>query len=147
MTTNKKLKIWTIITHGLIVIGAGHGIFFLFIYEILAFPYLTKENFSFSFSSVDNHFPVVGLTTFLGQAALIFSILHNKQKFKNISQIIGHCLLWLSIVYFTYDTNKDTYTYIALLTAIPFAICTIITFAGQLVKRLYSKIIDRIIDG
>lgn len=66
MTTNRKLKIWTIVSHGLIIIGAGHGILFLFIIEILAFPYVTKENFSFSFSSVDNHFPIVGLTTFLG---------------------------------------------------------------------------------
>jgi hypothetical protein len=135
MTTNKMLKIWTIITHGLIIIGAGHGIFFLFIYEILAFPYLTKENFSFSFSSVDNHFPAVGLTTFLGQAALIFSILHNKQKFKNVSQIIGLCLLWLSIIYFTYDTIKDSYTQIALLTAI--TICNLHdnNFCGTIAKK------------
>jgi|SRR6185312_13181381 len=142
MTTNRKLKIWTIVSHGLIIIGAGHGILFLFIIEILAFPYVTKENFSFSFGSVDNHFPIVGLTTVLGQAALIFSILYNKQKFKNISQIIGLCLLWLSIIYFTYDTSKDTYTHIALLTAIPFTVCTIITFIGQLLKKFHDWIID-----
>ena len=136
MTTSKKLKIWTIVSHGLIIIGAGHGILFLFIIEILAFPYLTNDNFSFSFNSVDNHFSVVGLTTFLGQAALIFSMWHNKQKFKNISHIIGLCLLWLSIIYFTCDTTKDNYTHIALLTAVPFAICTIITLFGQLLKKV-----------
>jgi hypothetical protein len=142
MITSRKLKIWTIVTHGLIIIGAGHGILFLFIIEILTFPYLTIDNFNFSFSAVGNHFPVVGLTTFLGQTALIFSILHNNQKFKNISQIIGLCLLWLGVIYFTYDTNKDSYTHIALLTAIPFAICTIITFTGQILKKLYNRIID-----
>ncbi|MBX3256162.1 MAG: hypothetical protein KF862_18640 [Chitinophagaceae bacterium] len=142
MTTTRKLKTWTIISHGLIVIGAGHGIFCLFIIEIWAFPYLTKENFSFSFSSVDNHLPVIGLTTFLGQIALIFSLAHNKEKLRNISHIIGLCMLWLSIIYFTYDAGRDSYMHIALLTAIPFAICTIITFAGQLLKKLYNRIID-----
>ncbi len=142
MITSRKLKIWTIVSHGLIIIGAGHGILFLFIIEILAFPYLTKANFSFSFSSGDNHFPVVGLLTFLGQAALIFSLLQKKQRLKNVSQIIGLCLLWLSIIYFTYDTSKDSYIHIALLTAIPFAICTIITFLGQLIKRFYHWVID-----
>ncbi len=140
--TTRKLKIWTIVSHGLIIIGGGHGIAFLFIIEILTFPYLTRENFSFSFTSVDNHFPVVGLTTFLGQVALIFSILNKKQKIKNTSQITGVCLLWLSILYFTYDTSKDSYTHIALLSAVPFAICTIISFTGQLLKRFYNWIID-----
>jgi hypothetical protein len=142
MTTTKKLKIWTLVTHGLIIIGAGHGILFLFIIEIFSFPYVTKENFSFLFNGVENHFPVVGLLSFLGQATLIFSIIHHKKKLQNVAQIIGLSLLWLSVVYFTYDTTKDAYTHIALVTAIPFVICTIITFVGQLLKRLYNWIID-----
>ncbi len=142
MITTNKLKIWTIVSHGLIVIGAGHGILFLFIVEVLLFPYVTKDSFSLSFNVVDNHFPIVGLTTFLGQAALLFSILAHSQRLKIFFQIIGLCLLWLSIVYFTYDTSTDRYIHIALLTVIPFAICTIITFAGQPLKKLYNWILD-----
>lgn len=142
MITNRKLKIWTIVSHGLIIVGAGHGILFLFIIEILAFPYLTKENFSFSFHSVDDHFPVVGLMAFLGQAVMIFSILNNKQKIKNPTQIIGLSLFWISIIYFIYDTIKDSYTHISLLTAVPFTICTLITFPGKQFRRFYDWIIN-----
>jgi hypothetical protein len=122
MTTTKKLKIWTIISHGFIIIGAGHGVLFLFGIEILSFPYVTKDNFSFLFTAVNNHFPIVGLLILLGQVALIFSILHSRQTLKNIFQIIGLCLLWLSIAYLMYDTTKDTYTHIALITTVPFVV-------------------------
>ncbi len=42
LTTTKKLKIWTIITHALIIVGAGHGILFFFMIEIVSFPYIQK---------------------------------------------------------------------------------------------------------
>ena len=142
MTTTKKLKIWTLVTHGFIIVGAGHGILFLFIIEIFSFPYLIKDGFSFLPGAGENHFPTVGLLSFLGQAALILSISHHKRILKNIAQIIGISLLWLSIVYFTYDTTKDRYTHIALVTVIPFLICTIITFLGQSLKKLYRWIVD-----
>lgn len=142
MTKTKKLKIWTLITHGLIIIGAGHGILFLFIIEIFSFPYLTKDSFNFSFNGVDNHFAVVGLLSLLGQIALLFSLFNHRQNLKDIFQILGLISFWLSIVYFTYDTTKDSYTHIALVTTIPFAICTIITFLGQMIKEVYNKIID-----
>lgn len=136
MNTSRKLKIWTIVCHGIITILAGHGVVFLFVIEILTFPYLTKENFSFSLKAVDGHLPVIGFLTFLGQAALLFSILQQKQTVKNLSQIIGLCSLWMSVIYFIYDTSRNNYVPIALLTVVPFAICTIITFTGQRLKRL-----------
>ncbi len=142
MVKSRKLKIWTIVSHGLIIIGAGHGFLFMFMTEILTFPYLTNENFSFSFTSVDNHFSVIGLTTLLGQVGLIFSILHNNQKFKNAFQIIGLCLLWISITYLIYDASNDPYIHIALATALPFAICTLTTFSGQLLKRIYKRTVN-----
>jgi hypothetical protein len=142
MTTKKKLKYWTIVAHGLIIIGAGHGVIFFFLLEILFFPYVTNNNFSFVFNIDGNHFPVVGLTTFLGQAALVYSIFHRKQRVKNIFQILGLYLLWVSIVYFTYDTTRDTYIHIVLITAVPFAICTVVTFLRKPIKKLYSHTID-----
>ncbi|RXK61957.1 hypothetical protein ESA94_02790 [Lacibacter luteus] len=142
MTTTKKLKIWTLITHGLILVGAGHGILFLFIIEIFTFPYLTKDSFIFSFNGVDNHFAVIGFLSLLGQICLLFSLFNLKQNLKNVFQIVGLILFWLSIAYFIYDTTKDSYTHIALVTVIPFAVCTIITFLGQSVRRLYNRIID-----
>jgi hypothetical protein len=79
MTKTKKLKIWTLITYGLILVGAGHGILFLFLIEVFTFPYFTKDSFSFSLNGVSNHFAVIGLSILLGQLALLFS-LFNRHK-------------------------------------------------------------------
>ena len=136
MITSLKLKIWTIFSHALIIIGAGHGILFLFVIEILTFPYVTDDKFSFSFFLIDNHLSVVGLTTFLGQITLLFSIFNKKQVAKNVSQVIGLCLLWLSVLYFTYDASKDSYKHIALWSTLPFVICTIMTFCGPAIKKV-----------
>lgn len=144
MITNKKLKIWTIISHAFIIVGAGHGIIFFAGIEILAFPYFNNRNFSFSFTAlVENHLPVIGLATLLGQVAFIFSILHKNQILKNITQVTGVVLLWLSVTYFVYDSFKDSYIHILAFTCIPFAICTIITFAGKPITRLYNWVFDK----
>jgi hypothetical protein len=142
MTTNKKVKIWTIITHAFILVGFGHGVAFFLIIEIIWFPYFTKD-FSFDlYAPFNSHLPVVGLTALLGQIALIFSILNKRQEVKIAFQITGLLLLWTSILYFTYTSSEDHYTHFAALTCIPFAICTIITFAGQSIKRFYNWIFN-----
>ena len=141
LTTTKKLKIWSVVTQAIIIIGTGHGVLFFFTIEIFGFPYVTRNSFTFSFSSVEYHSAVVGFTTLLGQVALILSILDKKQSRKNICQIIGLCLLWLSIAYFYYDTITDRETGVVSVTVIPFAVCTIVTFAGKPIKRLWYWVI------
>jgi len=142
MITNKRLKIWTIIFQGFIIVGFGHGIAIFALIEIFWFPYFTKEQFSFAFdASFESHLPVIGLTTLLGQVALIFSILNKGQHFKSTFQIAGLLLLWLSVIYFIHDAAKDTYIYFAAITCVPFAICTIITFVGQPIRKFYNWVL------
>lgn len=143
MTTSRKLKIWTIITHALIVVGFGHGILFFGLIEILFFHYITKEHLDFSLNAdFGSHLPVIGLITFLGQLALLLSILKKKNNFKILLQIIGLGFLWLSIMYFILDAGKDNYIHFGTLTCIPFVICTTITFFGQFFKRTYYWVVD-----
>ncbi len=141
LTTTKKLKIWSVVTQAIIIVGAGHGILFFFLLEIFGFPYVTRDSFSFLFSGVEKHFATVGFVTLLGQAALLFSILDKKQSQRNLFQIVGLCLLWLSIAYFYYDTITDRETVVVSVTVIPFAVCTIVTFAGKPIKRLWYWVI------
>lgn len=141
LTTTRKLKIWTIFSHALIVVGAGHGILFFFLIEIVSFPYITKGDFELSFNSGANHFPVIGLITLLGQIFLIMSILSLRQILKNIFQVTGVLLLWLSIIYYIYDSTQDSYIHIAILTVVPFAVCTVITFCGYFLIKLYKWVI------
>jgi hypothetical protein len=139
--TSKKLKIWTLITHALIIIGAGHGGAWLLIFEIAYFPYVTKENFSFAQSSDNNHFPVVGLVSLIGQAAIICSMLSLNKMARNVLQQTGIVLLWVAVLYIIYDT-KDSYIYLMHISVIPFGICSLITWFGLSLKRLYVWILD-----
>jgi len=139
MTSTKKLKIWTIIFQGLILVGFGHGILLFVVIEILWFPYLTKEPFSFDLDSTfKSHLPIVGLLTLLGQIALTISIFAKNDRVKYMLHLSGLALFWSSILYFTYGIDKENYVHFAALTCLPFLICTIITFAGQTIKKLYS---------
>jgi hypothetical protein len=143
MITSSKLKIWTIITHALILFGAGHGGGFFALMEIFSFPYFTHEHFSFSFNpSIEDHFPVIGLTTLLGQIALLFSILYKHKKVKLTFHLIGIIFLWLSLAYFIYDAKKGSHIYLGAITCIPFVVCTIIAFAGKPIRKIYLWMLD-----
>jgi hypothetical protein len=126
MNTSRKLKIWTLITHGLIIVGWGHGILFFFLIEFFGFT----ENF-----------PVVGGAILLGQLFILLSFLLKTARFKVITHITGLFFLWLSIVYFVYSSRDDYSFHFATLTAFPFAWCTIITFLGTYLQKFYDWLI------
>lgn len=143
MITNHKLKIWTIITHALIVVGFGHGAIFFGFLAIFWFPYFTKAPFSFLLTApFESRLPVAGLATLLGQVFLIYSILSKENKPKAIAHLVGIGLLWLSLLYFTYGMDEGPSVHFATLTAIPFLICTLIAFAGRPLGKFYKWIID-----
>jgi hypothetical protein len=136
LTTTKKLKIWTIVTHGLILVGAGHGGLVLFLIEIF-FPYSIIQNISGSSAGSENIVlvVVVGLLMALGQSLIVFSIVTKIQKLKTFAYIVGLVVLWLSYVYFIYDSMNDRDVYVGIPFAVPFFVCTIIVFFGKPMRR------------
>lgn len=144
MSVNRSLKIWTIITHCFIIIGAGHGIACLGLVEIVTFPYFTYEGFSFQFDfSSGNPLPVVGLFSFLGQIALVSSILIKRSALKVAAHIGGFVLLWLSVLFFVFASRGDYYVHFLTVSAVPFSICTLITFIGPSIHRGYHRWLEK----
>ncbi len=143
INSSKKLQIWTIIAHALIVVGFGHGIANFAVIEAAWLPYVTNHTLSFDLTaSFDAHLPTVGLTTLIGQILLVLSIFQ-KAFYQRISlQISGLVALWLSIFYFLQGIGHELNIHFAGFTALPFAICTVITFFSYNVKRAYDRIID-----
>lgn len=134
MITTTKLKIWTIISHALIVVGFGHGILTLGVVEVFWVPNIAKAGFTFSLNaSFEARLPMVALTTLLGQLAIIYSIFNKKLAF----HLLGLGFLWLSIIYFNVGISTDAYVHFAIWTAVPFFICTLIVFVTQPLKQLY----------
>jgi hypothetical protein len=138
MTINKKLQIWTVFLHGFIVIGAGHGIGFLFLVEIISFPYFGEDGFTLLLTDTKGHLPVIGLTMLLGQCAMTVSIASKIYRTKFIAQTVGLFFLWTSLIYFVYDTFKDHYVGIAVITCLPFLVCATLILCGRPLKRFYN---------
>jgi hypothetical protein len=138
MITSNRLKIWTLITHGLIIIGAGHGIACLFLLEAFSFV-----------SFVDGSFPwqnpvfVISLPILIGQLSIIFSMRHYTLLIKRILLISGAILLNIPILYFLIIAQPDNYT-IVTFTTFPFFICTILIFFGSAIRNAWRYFIDHI---
>ncbi len=143
MTATRGLKIWTIITHALIIVGIGHGIAFIAIIELISLPYwFSGIFFNTRDSSIGGLLAMVGLSSLLGQGAIIYSILLKRKNLKVLFHIVGLLLLWTSIFCLKYFTLKDSNTQLVMITCLPFLICSIIFFAGQAIKRFYNWILD-----
>lgn len=87
INTSRSLKIWTIITHGLIFCGGGHGVF----------PIVFIEFFGLN---TDSYFSPVAYFMLLGQILLVVLILLKELPTKVITHIVGLLLLWAAIIYF-----------------------------------------------
>ena len=144
MNNSKGLTISTIITHGLILILAGHGGAIFFLVEIFTFPYFTSDNLPFCINSSGSPLTTIGLTALLGQIALVTSIFNNRILARFSLQIVGLTLFWLGIFYFIYFTRNDNYTVFVTISCIPFIICTILMLGGKTLLKLYKRKLNKI---
>ena len=142
MTVNRRLKIWTLITHALIIVGMGHGIACFAIVEIISFRIFFLFYNIHSTDPSDILLMIVGLAALLGQCAIAFSLLTRRNNLKIPFYIIGLIFLWASVICFQYITSIDHYTHLLTITCLPFLVCSVIFFLGQPIKRLYYYILD-----
>lgn len=135
-----KIKFWTILAHGFILVGGGHGVFFFVFIEIIWFPYFTKDNFCVLFTQCEQHFPFIGLLSLCGQICLIVSIWYTQKNGKVFFQWLGLVLLWLSVIYFIVDLTKDTYLHLAFISLVPFVVCTLLITGWRWYIRLVNHV-------
>lgn len=143
MTSTRKLKIWTVTTHAFIIVSFGHGIITLGLLEILWFPYFTKDGFTLNLKApFETRIATVGFWTLVGQLSMIYSIISQKDATKRGFHLFSLFLLWLSIIYSSVNINNETNIHFSTFTAIPFLLCTIITFAAKPIIRFYRWALD-----
>lgn len=129
MITSSQLKIWTIITHAFIIVGMGHGVLCLVVYEVMSLGYFISKSFIDSPDMADEILRlIVSLACVVGQCAIVFSIFTKRNKLKLFCHIVGLIFLWASIVCFYLIALKDSYTQLFIVTCLPFFVCTIIFF-------------------
>ncbi|WP_445738499.1 hypothetical protein [Mariniflexile sp.] len=127
MNDIKKIKIFTILIHSFIIIGAGHGIGIMGMIDIASIPNLI-DNYGFTLSgNFDDNIMSIGLLSLIGKILLIFSLFVKINRIKNLTGLIGILLLWISVYFLTSGNwNYDSLYELAFWTSVPFLISSII---------------------
>lgn len=127
MTNIKKIKLYTILFHSFIIIGAGHGIGVMLFFDYLSIPMLFNNGIDYNLKAeYQDRLMLVGLISIIGKITLILSIFINLNKIKNVITLIGIILLWISVFFLTSGNWFYDWLYgFTFLTSIPFLIYSI----------------------
>ena len=127
MTNIKKIKLYTILFHSFIIIGAGHGIGVMLFFYYLSIPMLFNNGIEYNLKAeYQDRLMLVGLISIIGKITLILSIFINLNKIKNVITLIGIILLWISVFFLTSGNWFYDWLYgFTFLTSIPFLIYSI----------------------
>lgn len=143
MIQTKKLKIWIIVTHALIIIGLGHGMACFGLLEVIGLAGTLKQLFTFHFSELLNIVSAISLLIISGQVMIIASLYQVNRIRKLILYILGIIFLWFSLFGFMYyAANEESAAFLAPF-CLPFFVCTIIAFFGTSIKRFFYWMIDK----
>ncbi|HEU5290102.1 MAG TPA: hypothetical protein VFU05_05610 [Cyclobacteriaceae bacterium] len=115
------LRTLTIVFNLFIIIGAGHGIAPLGLFEVMSLTNLFSGDFQFNISGrYDERLMTVGLISVLGQSILISSYFFDKEV-KSKLTIIGCFILFAATFLLTKDAlNIHSIDILSLFTALPF---------------------------
>ncbi len=125
MKTLNFLSWLTVILNGCIVIGAGHGIGILFIYEILGFEFIWNEEINL-LGSYDDRLLPVALISFICQILLLISLCAKSWKTKKILITVSCLILVLAFLFLVRDFPESKIDTFSLIGGIPFFISAVI---------------------
>ena len=126
MNNIKKTKLYTILFHSIIIIGAGHGIGIMGIFDVIGIiqiPEIYKNGIIFNLNGdYQDRLSLVVIFSLIGKIILITSLFLNK----NIITLIGIIILWISVYFLTSGNWSYDWLYgFSFLTSIPFLIYSI----------------------
>jgi hypothetical protein len=129
MNKIKKTKLYTILLHSLIVIGAGHGIGIMGIFDVIGIiqiPEIYENGIKYNINGeYQDRLSLVVIFSMIGKIILITSLFI--AKIKNIITFIGIIFLWISIYFLTSGNWSYDWLYgFSFFTSIPFFIYSII---------------------
>ncbi len=125
MKTLNFLSWLTVILNGCIVIGAGHGIGILFIYEILGFKFIWKEDVDL-LGSYDDRLVPVALISFICQILLLISLWAKPWKTKKMLITVFCLILVSAFLFLVRDFPESGIDMFSLIGGIPFSISAVI---------------------
>ncbi|AYL93924.1 hypothetical protein [Mucilaginibacter celer] len=135
----RGLSIAILIFNCLILIGAGHGVGPIIIFEVML-PFTKKENISFNpLGSYDDSIAVATLIMFIGQL-LLFIATHKENI---IMRLISLLVMWMGLLFLTHDVfNGDGLSKFTLASATPFLILSAALFSFDVRQYLQKDQTD-----
>ena len=124
MKPDRKLIIAILISNSLIIIGFGHGISPLLLFEIAMPHFFDKEYLSFSlFADFEHCIYAAAIFSFLGQIIVLYSIFTTKTT----SIVIGLILMILGYCYLSINIHSnDMSAAVAFVTGVPFFVLSLL---------------------
>jgi hypothetical protein len=141
MKNIKKIKLYTILFHSFIIIGAGHGIGIMLFFDCLSIPSLFKNGLEYNlYAEYQDRLMLVGLISVIGKIMLILSLFLNTNKIKSLTTLIGIILLWISVYFLTSGNWFYDWLYgFTFLTSVPFLIASIKLISLMLKNKQNKK--------
>ncbi|MDG4715031.1 hypothetical protein [Winogradskyella marincola] len=129
----QRIKIVYIIMHSIILFGAGHGVGFLILTDIIFISDFLEGSFKFNYSFLTNEYlSAIGFFSLLGKVLIGLSMLRLKLFVKNILSVIGTLLL----IYSVYILSSHN-AYVGMLNISSLMIIVFYVFsAGMVLKEL-----------
>ncbi|WP_114936541.1 hypothetical protein [Mucilaginibacter endophyticus] len=133
----RGLAIAVLISSSLILIGAGHGVGPLVMFQLML-PFANEGGYKLSFSlsnSYENSIAASALMLFIGQL-LLFIATHKEHI---ITRLIALFIMWIGLFFLTHDIfNGDSLAEFTFGSAIPFLILSIALFSFD-VKQYWQR--------
>lgn len=133
-----KLRVLTIVLSLLIIIGAGHGIGPLGLFEVFGIRELLTGEFHFDIAGqYDDRLPTVAVMSFVGQSVLILAFFFDN-KVKSGLTVFGCIVLLTAIYILTQDftgLNLEAFSLVFSLPCIVTAIRLLALETKQLLKK------------
>jgi hypothetical protein len=139
----KAQTIWIIVLSFFIIIGAGHGIACIGLFEIFGLQYLfgiiSGEQSLLPTASYEASLGAAGLFALIGHIILTISFFIKENKRLRLT-IIGIIFLWTSFYYLAHNLFDDPVSLLSFLFGLPFLICSLILFY-RLIKQQKQMVV------
>ena len=140
----KKIKIWTIVLHSMIIIGFGHGIGFMGFIDLIGvfnIPNALQNGIKLSFNGTfEDRMPLIIILSITGKLFLVLSIFLKPKLNKIITVLIGLIFLWITVYLLSLGNwNYSSVFEIAFWSSTPFLMCSFL-LCFCLMKNIYESL-------
>lgn len=145
MKESRRIKIWILITHAIIIVVFGDSFAPMGLLGVLDIIGVFVINWSKDAHFNFLRFPLIlGLICLAGQICMLFSLRRFREVIRKRLQLTGFILLWFPVIGFNMAASvlHESEIFITWGTAIPFFFCSINMLIGRQIGEQKDKVLS-----